>query len=180
MKKIYLCAGHHNNDPGAIAASGQKERDLTKELKGLIAEELIKIGICPILDDDNLSLGAVIREIEKTVKPGDVLIDLHFDSSIKTTATGVGVFIKDNPSGFELKQGAIFSKKIAETLSLKDRGVKTETDSNRGRLGFLHGTGERFIFEICFVSNIGDLESYSRKKEILSSVLACEINAILN
>jgi len=171
--KIYLIAGHHNADPGAVNST-EKESDLTKELRSLIHDEIRRANpsIQIFLDYDGHTLAQVISEVNKTIQNDDLLIDIHFNSFSSPTATGAEVLIKNESNR---GRAATYSKLIADTIGVKNRGPKTESESHRGRLAILHGTGERYLFEICFMSNESDMEKYHSNKRDLARELASEI-----
>lgn len=179
MKKLFLIAGHSLNDPGAV--STVKEADLTRELRGLIAGRLLKFNpeMVIIQDSDKDDLGKVITQIAGAIEPGDLLIDIHFNSFVNTKATGAEVLVKNEASEKQKKVAAGLASEIATTLGIFNRGAKTEKDAARPRIGILHGDGDRYLLEVCFISNPNDLKQYQKFKHILADGLTVEIEKLM-
>ena len=179
MKKLFLIAGHSLNDPGAV--STLTEAELTRELRGLIAGKLIKFNpeMIIVQDSDKDSLGKVLTQIAGAIEPGDLLIDIHFNAFPNPKATGAEVLVKNGASERQLKTAAGLSSVIASTLGLVNRGAKTEKDAARQRIGILHGDGDRYLLEICFISNPEDLKQYQKFKFILADALSLEIEKLM-
>ena len=172
--KIFLIAGHHNADPGAVNST-EKESDLTKELRGLIHDAIRELNpsVQIILDYDADTLPQVISKVNREIQDGDILIDVHFNSFSNGSATGAEVLVKNGSPN--LVRAAVYSKIIANTIGIKDRGAKTEAQSHRSKLPILHGNGSRYLFEVCFMSNSVDMEKYHSRKLELAKNLASEI-----
>lgn len=171
---LYISAGHHFNpngeDPGACA-NDVHEADLTADLRNLIALELCAQGASFILDKDSETLSQYIKRI----KPGSgsVLCDIHFNASVNPNATGTEVLVKDSASITERKIAADLCRVLVETCGLVNRGVKTESQSHRGRLGILHTkAGISVLIEVCFISNLSDLQLYRKNKGMLAYKIA--------
>ena len=170
---IYLSAGHFFGDPGAINATGVKEADLTMELRSLIAAELTKLGASFVLDKDTENLSQYISRI----KPGSgsVVCDIHFNAG-QPTANGVETLVKTGANHGENLLAAEINKVLVDVCGLRNRGVKTEADSHRGRLGILHtAAGISVLPEICFISNVSDLGRYQGKKEAVAKGIAAAL-----
>lgn len=170
---IYLSAGHHfnpsKNDPGAVA-NGHKESDLTVMLRELIAKELIALKASFILDKDEETLSQYISRI----KPGSgsVVLDLHFNAAVNS-ATGIETLVKRNAKSADLKFAEDINNATVKVLGLRDRGVKSEAESARGRLAMLNtNSGLSALLEVCFITNKSDLDTFLEKKEYLAKELA--------
>lgn len=180
---IYLSAGHHFNqagaDPGAIGVDGAKEADLTKELRDLVAAELIALGAKYILDDDSETLSQYIRRI----KPGSgsVVCELHFNSSAGKVATGFECVIKNTPTIDERRLANKVCEMAHAVLGIYNRGVKTEAQTHRGKLGILNTrAGISILPEICFINNPEDMRRYHTNKKIFAYRLALLLNEFDN
>ena len=154
---IYLLAGHHNTDPGAVG-SGYKEADLNKKIRSAVAKELDALGCNYILDKDSETLNQLLGRI----KPGSgsVLKDIHWNASDNAKATGVEVFVADNAN----KDSIAFANELltatVKLTGLTSRGVKTEKQSARKQLAVLRTkAGIAALLEIGFISNKKDVES---------------------
>ena len=55
---------------------------------------------------------------------------------------------------------------------LKNRGVLSEADSHRGRLGLMREKGIVALLELCFISNPDDLKAYDLHKTELAGKIA--------
>jgi N-acetylmuramoyl-L-alanine amidase len=165
---IYLSAGHHLSDPGAIA-NGYKESQLCIELRDLIKQELIQKGASFISDRDYETLIAYINRI----KPGSgsVLCELHFNASTNTRATGTEVLYATGIESQNLAKD--LSQVIAELIGIPNRGAKDEAQSARGRLAVLRTkAGIAVLPEICFISNKLDMDAYQKNKNKVAKAIA--------
>lgn len=168
---IFLSAGHSNMDPGAIG-NGYKEADLTKELRSLVACEIVKNpDINLTLDNDAQTSGETANKIGLISKEGDVLCDIHFNAGTPV-ATGTEVLIPEQNTPMERTIAGELSHGIAVLLGIKDRGVKTEADSARKRLVFMRPKGRNLLIEVCFISNPTDIKSYQSKKNEVAKFIA--------
>lgn len=170
MKTLFLSAGHGGSDVGAVG-NGYKEADLTIELRDLVNKYLLKLGIKAVIDDNKNALAQTIRFFQNKVSKDSILIDIHWNS-LNEKSTGTEVLIPAQPTEFEKNIATDLSKVIADTLKIKNRGVKTELQSARGRLGWMRLTGENILIETCFISNPNDMKSYQENKEKLAENIA--------
>lgn len=166
---IYLSAGHHNADPGAVA-NGFKEADLTKELRDLIVVELTAANQKFILDKD----WETNSQYQSRIKPGtgSVLLDLHFNAATPS-ATGTEVFVSNNANA----NSQAFAKELADVtahvMGITNRGVKREIQTRHKRLGILHkGAGVAALAEVCFITNAKEMEKYQCAKKQLAKEYA--------
>lgn len=169
-EKLYPLAGHHNNDSGAVS-NGVKEAELTKELRNLITCELAKLGFLDFqTDNDNDTLGVVINKIAPT--KDDVVFDIHFNASTNAQATGTEVLVSNNASNKSKDLAKEVAQNTASILGIKNRGVKTESQSARGKLAILNLKGAACLLEVCFITNPDDLKAYQANKERLAKETA--------
>lgn len=169
----YISAGHNTKgpktDPGAVG-NGYKEADLTIEIRDLVVKECLSKGIKVITDKDDETLAQYLGRI----KPGNgsVVLEFHFDASSSPSATGSTAIISGTPS----QNSRNFAKELVDTTSntlcIKNRGVITEADSHRGRLGLMRKEGIVALLEIAFISNKSDVEAYKKYKEELAKNIA--------
>jgi N-acetylmuramoyl-L-alanine amidase len=170
---IFVSAGHNPGgvkpDPGAIG-NGKREADLTLEFRNLVTAELHKQGAKFITDNDNERLGEYLSRIKTGT--GSVVLEFHFDAAVSEKATGTTVLI----GGDADKNDKDFAKELAEAtaaiLGIKNRGVISETESHRGRLGLMKEEGILALLEICFISNPSDLSAYEKYKTFLAAKIA--------
>ena len=167
---IFISAGHNPNgiktDPGAIG-NGKREADLTVEFRDLVIAELIKNNAKHVADSDSERLGQYLERIK--TGSGSVVLEFHFDASPNAKATGTTVLIGGDAD-------KDFAKELAETtaiiLGIKNRGVISETESHRGRLGLMRESGTVALLELCFISNPYDLSAYDNGKIALANAIA--------
>jgi N-acetylmuramoyl-L-alanine amidase len=167
---IYPIAGHSNNDPGAVS-NNVTEASKTQELRNLIAAFLKQKGHKHIVDND----AETNRQLQNRIRPGNgsVLVDHHFNASTNALATGCEVIIANNSNS----HSKIIAKELAEgtakILGITNRGVKTESQTHRGKIGIVNiGAGIACLVEVCFLSNKNDMASYELHKEALAKFYA--------
>ena len=176
MKRVYLIAGHHNNDSGAIS-DGYKENEWTKKVRDGIKYFLKKHypELTVLTDDDSKTLSQVIKWIKDTEGSNSLVYDIHLNSASNNTATGVECFIADNHSKKSELMAKGVNKVIVDITGLKDRGVKTESSSKRGTLGILHTKSPAVIIELGFINNPLDREKLTKNSGWIDEQLAHEI-----
>lgn len=166
---LFLVAGHHAKDPGAIA-NGITEHSLNQDLRQLTKGHFEfryrdKLKTAAIwIDDDNYTLSQTNAAINAIAEPQDIKYEIHFNASSNTTATGAEVFVSSNARPLTLKIAQESVDLNAMLLGVNNRGVKDETKSARGRLASLHGAASSLLAEIGFISNRSDMERYQKWK----------------
>lgn len=177
---IYLLAGHTasknspNYDPGAVS-NGVSEADLAKELRDLTFPKLNPSNVR--VDDDRDSLKTVIQKIHSTDK--DIICDIHFNAATPQ-ATGVEVIIPFRATQTEVDLAYKIATSFAAIMDIKNRGVKDETKTARGRLGIMQPKGINVLIEVCFISNTTDLKKYQDNKVKLAESLSQILTECLN
>lgn len=168
---IYLSAGHHNADPGAVA-NGYREADLTKDARNIIALRTNPKNL--IMDKD----WETNPQYQGRIKPGDgsVLFDIHFNAA-GPTATGTECFVRAvdfaNKNSASYKMAAEICEVTSRILKIPNRGVKPDNQSQHSRIGILHlGAGVSVLWEIAFISNVLNMNSYTANKEELLKNIA--------
>ena len=172
-RKIIISAGHGGNDPGAIA-NGYTERDLAIEFRELLVKELLLLGVKPLIDDNKNALKQTLQWLKGVLKSDKtVCIDIHWNAAIPK-ARGTEIIIPDKPSLFE----SSFAKEILDVFvsnGFTSRGVKTESQTARKRLGWMRPLAENILIEMAFLTNTLDLELYKMVKYKLAKELALVI-----
>ncbi|NBO98820.1 MAG: N-acetylmuramoyl-L-alanine amidase [Proteobacteria bacterium] len=183
MKTLFIEAGHNNNDPGAVNSQlNLKEADLTKELRDLIYAHLQILGYKHniVLDKDAYNLNQTIAGF-KTAKDGqDVVLSIHFNAA-SPAATGCEVIVDDKANSGEKLLAAELINAVISELPIKNRGVKSETETHRGKIGIVNLNAKCVLIEVCFISNPDEIKAYQKVKgEIaknIAKVLATSKNA---
>ena len=112
--------------------------------------------------------------MNKNIKKEDFLIDIHFNAFNKR-ATGVEVLTPNISSKYSDKVAIAMCKQLAEIMEIPNRGIKKESDSARGRIAILRGTGNRVLLEVCFMDNDSDLSSYWENKHLVAEAIVRNI-----
>lgn len=159
-KKVYLCAGHHNADPGAINTQAKiSEASLAKALRDKIATHLTNLQVPHWLDDDRDQLATVVDKLRGQTTEESIIVDLHFNAG-PSTATGVEVIIPNRHTMKEREMATKLCSAIQLALSIRNRGVRTEADTTRKKLAIMSPAGTNVLIEVCFISNPSDLKQY--------------------
>ena len=170
IQVIFPSAGHHDKDPGAVY-NGIKESDLTKEFRNLISDCLAAKGHKHIMDKDS----ETNSQYQNRIKPGtgSVLLDIHFNASTNTAATGTEMIVSNNASKESVAMATELAVGTAKILGATNRGVKTEKETARGKIGILNlNAGIAVLAEICFISNASDMAKYNNCKDDLAAFYA--------
>lgn len=169
---IFLTAGHNpkgpNPDPGACA-NNYREADLTIQLRDLTSAVLRNNGQKLWNDSDADSLSTVVSKLK--TGNGSVICEIHFNAG-PPTATGVEVIVPTRSTIEERELAESVAKTFAETMSIRNRGVITESQTRHGRLAIMRPEGINILIEVCFITSKSDLQTYFAKKEVLANKLA--------
>jgi N-acetylmuramoyl-L-alanine amidase len=174
--KLFLSPGHSfdpNEDRGA--SNGEYvEGVLTKELGDMINVHLQNSPVKDfvVYDADPTTLKEFLSKIKGKVGEKDLVIELHFNSAIKPTATGAESIIPNTYTKIENDVAYKLQEVTADVLGIRARGNKPESVTDRQRLGLMHIQGHNIILEVCFISNNFDMKSYTKNKEVLAKELA--------
>lgn len=171
----FISAGHYLKDTGAVSGN-LKENEKTIEFKNLILPELNKLygpNGKVVVDNDAETLSQYLGRIKPGT--GSVICEFHFDAASPATATGSTAIIGDDADRLD----KAFAKELVDTtsnlLSIKNRGVITESQSHRGKLGLMRKVGIVSLLEICFLTNPNDMAAYEKYKYCLAKELAAII-----
>lgn len=172
MKTIFLIAGH--NGPGTGANGLLDEGKETIRFRDMLEAELCKLGILPQTERerDGDELPKVVAWLKRTAKKEDVCIDIHFNAA-QASAEGTEVFVPSAPTDFEKDLADCLCRGICSVLGTRNRGVKKESQSDRGKLAMLSGFDcHQVLVEICFCTNTGDVQKYNDNKFQLAARMA--------
>ncbi len=180
MKKLFISAGHTNvqgKDRGA-SGNGYIEGVETVRVRDKIVKEYRNLGGDVTIDNNSNALIHTINYFKNMVNQDCILFDIHFNSA-GPTITGVETFIPSINSNFEKKLAKSISNTTSETLNIPLRGnydglkgVRTESESHHGKLGWMRLSGENVLWEICFISNKNDMKKYEDNIDILCRNIA--------
>lgn len=173
MRNIFLSAGHSDKlgrDRGA-SGNGYIEGALAVEFRNLLEKELNILGAKVYKDGNDTILAQTIAFFTGKTLSDSIVCDIHWNAG-NPLATGVEVLVSAVSTQFEKDLAKEVVEEIAETLGIKNRGVKTELDSQHKKLGFLHIKGENILIEMCFISNANDMKKYQLSKNVLAKNIA--------
>ena len=132
IRKIIIDPGHGGNDPGVISPHGVSEKHLNLLLAQSVANELKKSGFEVALTREKdvfIPLDKRVEDLDKN--KFDLFISIHHNSSARTTASGLEIFLpepQDENSCKRVSQTAYLAfalhKKLAPLNYFPGRGVK--------------------------------------------------------
>lgn len=165
---IYLSAGHHLKDSGATGINGRQENRETIKLRDAILN-FIKPSYKVFTDNDNETLAEYLNRI----KPGNgsVVLEIHFDA-FNQKASGTTGLYKDGANNLSIQFANELTEKVSTLLNIPDRGGKSESQSNRGKLGLTRKEGITVLLELCFIDNSVDMQSYDQHFMDLAKLIA--------
>ena len=178
-----MSAGHSDGsgaskDRGAkVVGTDYWEGDLAIIVRDKIADRLRAGGFKVMEDRNSDALAQTFNFFKALVRTDSINIDIHFNSHVNPRATGTECFIKslDVKNGWQIAWANRFCYTISAVLGIPNRGVKSQTQSARGRLGWMQLTGNNFLFEIAFVSNSQDVRKFFDNLDLLADRLAADI-----
>lgn len=180
MRKIIIESGHHfkpgKPDPGSVS-DGYKEAELTRYAKNRVAYHLRTLhpDVEVLLDDDEKTLSEVLKWIREVEGNISIIYSLHWNSASSSSATGVEAFVSDKASALSKKMARRAVDVIHKISGIRDRGVKTETQSARGKLGILNTASPATLIEFAFINNPKDREDFFEWQEQIYITLAHEM-----
>lgn len=171
---IFVSSGHNSKsitikqDAGATG-NGHKEGDLTIEFKHLVQAELTKLGCKYVSDTEEENLKTYLDRIQ--TGKASVVIEYHFDAGSSSDNGTTGVIEEEAD-----RLDRLFTKTITDATSnilrVINRGLITEAESHRGRLGLMREEGIICLAELCFITNKNDIDAYHKHKVQLAQVHA--------
>lgn len=184
MRKIILSAGHSNQsgknasgktiDRGS-AANGLIEGVETARMRKRIYDQLKLFGANVHRDPDNTVLADSLRIFREIAEDDSIMVDIHFNAATPK-ATGAETFVENYPTTEELELARDLNTTICDTLGIRDRGVKRESESqHKSGLGWMRLKGSNVLIEVCFITNPDDVERYTENFE----ALCCNIANVL-
>ena len=154
---VWVNAGHNFKDTGAIWGA-LKENEITMKIRDALKDKIAEYGAIYI--DDSLDLAKTIEVINRDAGSDDFAIDIHINFNKDESLRGVEAYYVDNP-----RYAEIFSRKVAETVGIPNRGPKPDSMSYFGYLGFLRKLKCPSVIVECFyISNLQDRLIYLEKE----------------
>lgn len=179
MGKIFLTAGHYDQDSGATA-QGFKENKLTIELRDMTYEQIKRVDPEAEVwrDNDSDNLSKVIAKIKEIATAEDLLVEIHFDAATGK-ATGTTVLVANDARTRSRQIAEDLAIGVSGTIGIRNRGVKNESESQHTRLGILHTKASSALLEVGFIDS-EDMFKYEAKKECVAKEIALIILKHLN
>jgi N-acetylmuramoyl-L-alanine amidase len=169
---IFISAGHNpkgiKTDPGAVA-HGHIEADLAVEIRDLVCIELSKLGVTFKKDSDDETLAQYLSRIQ--TGSGSVVVEFHFDAA-NGTASGSTAIVEAEADRLDRLFASKLVAACSTALGIRNRGVKSEAETHRGKLGLMREDGIICLLEVGFIDNIKDLNAFQCSKRALALVLA--------
>jgi N-acetylmuramoyl-L-alanine amidase len=160
-REIWIDAGHGGEDSGATYG-GIREADVVLVLSLAIADRLKKRGhvvgmtrrekgVVKVQNSERARLANAFGDAAFD----DVFVSIHLNASANPDASGTEAIYCPGSKGGAKLGASIIAEIMKVAPWMKNRGVKSDADLNRGfQLVILHKTDmPAVIIEICFVSN---------------------------
>ena len=164
----FISAGHHNNDSGAVGC-GTQENIETIKFRDIVVPYVKSFGTKVITDNDSETLSQYLKRIETGT--GSVVVEFHFDAA-DGKATGSTAIVGSDADRLDKAFAQELVDLTAKIIGIKNRGVISEAESHRGRLGLMREQGVVCLLEICFIDNQNDMNSYNKVKDLLAKEVA--------
>lgn len=163
---ITVTAGHGGNDPGAVA-DGYTERDLMTELRDIVALKLRAAGH-RVTTDGGAGMNLPLVDAIRRIAGSDVALELHTNAAVNRTARGVEVISLPAQAPLARRVAAAIAN-VMESPLRGDRGWIDQSQSARGRLGFVNAGG--MVVEVFFLSNPEELARYRARVWLVASAI---------
>lgn len=173
MKTIFVIAGHHLKDSGAVA-HGYQENQMAIDLRSRIVKNirLQNPNIKVWTDDDSHTLSQVITQVNSLATPDDILMDIHFNAANNETAQGSEAYIARNAREKSIAIAGRSNEVFAKMMRTPDRGIKYDYKSQHNRLGILYTPASSFLQEVEFITNASAMANYMDIRDRLAIAIA--------
>ena len=167
MKKLFVIPGHGAGDSGAVG-NGYQEAERVRALATKIKEYG---GDSVVLSDFNLN-SYKSNLIGKGLVPKDcVILELHLDSSVHSTAKGGHVIIHKKFTADNFDNA--LAKMISEMFPGRSQKIVGRTDLANVNRAANKGYNYRLV-ECCFISNADDIKKFNENMdELAKKILGC-------
>jgi N-acetylmuramoyl-L-alanine amidase len=161
---LFLRAGHHNQDPGAVA-NGHTEHSLTTRLRDALKAALLPLGVPVHTDTDSDNLATDVAKLHPLVRPQDLVLDVHFNAG-PASASGTECFVAMHASQRAQSLAHELAVLTAQVLAIPNRHrynamrAKREWQTAHGRLAIMRLPTDVVLWEVAFLTNANDLAAY--------------------
>lgn len=156
-KKITLDAGHGGSDPGAIGASGTREKDvtlkITKKVQELLKKKGAKVSMTRTGDKDVYGPNASdVQELQARVdvaedNDADAFISIHINSSTNKNVGGFSSYYYPKTSN-DARLAQAVQDRLVKNFGLDDLGIRKANFYVNKRC-----TMPSTLLELAFISN---------------------------
>lgn len=176
QRRVFGSAGHSTTpgrDRGATSLDGRHiEGNVTAEFRSLVFDSLMRRhGYRMSIDSNDSVLSQTIALFRQWATPDCILIEWHCNAAPNARAQGVEVFIPDNYTPIELGIATDMAAALHGATGFPYRngklninGVKTESESARGSLGWMRLAGHNVLPELFFITNPQEVATWNRAK----------------
>lgn len=157
MKRLAIVVGHNSEKQGAVRTdTGETEFVWNSDLAKMIEDEARDypdLEVKTFFRQPGLGYTREIRRVyEETDRWGaNATVELHFNSSANTSASGTETLTSGTPASMALAVSV--NQEMVAALGLKDRGVKTRAAGDRGGASLMSGRAPAALIEPFFGSS---------------------------
>lgn len=156
MVKIFLSAGHGAGDPGARAGGATEAEEMIKT-RNAVVKELRSRDLEVLWVPDTLTLKQTIDWINDHSRRGDVALEIHADAFSNTKVRGASIYYIDENEQRQADAVLVLEELLKAVPKLPSRGVKPDTATGVGRLGFCRQIDvPSLLLELGFITNPED------------------------
>jgi len=168
IRAVAIDPGHGGLDPGVIAPSGYKEKQLNLEVAKKLAKQLkMKLGIPIYLSRDGDYELTIEQRLEPAIRDDvDIWLLLHSQAAFSPALRGVTLFVRPNEEGQnsypgegienEESDSVLLAKALVE--SLRDSGIMVRGIYPSSRLSLGRGNLPTVQIELGFFTNPEELQ----------------------
>jgi hypothetical protein len=177
MVRIFLSAGHGAGDPGAGAGGTTEDREMRLVRDAAVAE--LRARGCDVTSvPDYLSLIETISWINDRSRRGDVALEIHADAYDNTSVRGASAYYAEGNEQRESDTQLLLRSLLESVSGLPSRGVKPDTSTGVGSLGFCRQISiPSILMELGFLTNPSDRALMQRRRKDYANGLADGLQA---
>ena len=168
MKRVGIVVGHSVTDPGAVNVNGCSEFQFNAELSYMVAVELLKYGIDPVIIWRDRAYSAMPDKVND--HDVDFSIELHCNAFNTKASGSETLFFNGSRNGCKL--ATYIQGEVVNALMLNDRGAKGVSRDDRGGLMLVKTAKPHVILEPLFIDNSVDLAVGGARKVELAVAIA--------
>lgn len=172
MVRIFLSAGHGAGDPGAEVPGTTEAEEMIKTRDAAV-KELRSRGLDVLWVPDTLTLKETIYWINDHCRRGDVALEIHADSLENTNVRGASIYYIDGNEQRQDDAALVLQGVLNAVPGLPSRGVKPDTATGVGRLGFCRQIDvPSILLELGFLTNPQDRALIQNRRQDFASGIA--------